>query len=257
MTLLLRLGPVLAGLGIYALFEWQWQEPLLFPWPLVAGVAIYAIIAWRIAWNRRHKHGLDALWKAVPGCLFVAAAGVSAIMLEIPAWRHGLSLLVAFISYISLELFFLHKYDAPHYPVNGLTHLHVGLVPITNALLAWGFSGVQTFSIKFAPPWLPILVFMVVNALGFAATSHPDATRVQKHLWIVFGAWVGAGIACLVLFLPLSMPAIACLAALLVAVPIRLRRYGFLPRPSSAIAWGELVMASAAFLAILLLSRWA
>lgn len=257
MTLLLRLGPMLAGFGIYALFEWQWQDPLFFPWPLVAALVVYAVIAWRIAWSRRHKHGLEALWKAVPGFLFVAAAGVCAVMLEVPLWRHGLSIFVAFIAYIALELFFLHKYDAPHYPVNGLTHLYLGLVPLTNAFLAWGFSGTQTFAIKYAPPWLPIFVFMIVNALGFAATSHPDAKPGQRHAWIVFGAWVGVGIACLVIFLPLSMPAQACIAALLVAVPIRLRRYGFLPRPGPVTAWLEGSVVVIAFLGILLLSRWA
>ena len=257
MTLLLRLGPLLAGLGIYALFQWQWQQPLFFPWPLVLAVVLYATIAVRIAWNQQRSQRFELIWKVVPGCLFVFSAAVCSVMLEVPSWRLGLSILVAFVSYLSLELFFLHQYDSAHYPVNGLTYLSIGLVPLSNAFLAWGLSGVHTFATKYTPFWTPILAFALLDAFGFVATSHPDATPTQRRLWMLFGAWIGVGIGALILFLPLSMPVQACLAALLVAAPIRLRRYGFLPRPSAKMAWGELVVALVFFCGILWLSRWA
>lgn len=256
-TFLLRVGPVLAGFAVYGLFEWQWGDPLVFPWPMLISVATYAIIAVRIAWSRNQAPRWEAVWKAVPGCLFLASAGILSLMLEQPALQTVLSLFVAFIAYMSLELFFLHKYDAPHYPVHGLTHLDVGLIPLTNAFLAWGFFGIRTFSKGLAPVWLMVATFILVNALGFASTSHSDASRYQRNLWTAFGAWTGAGIACLLLFLPLSMPVQACLAALLAALPIRLRRYSFLSHPSPIAIWIESGIAAALFLGILLLSRWA
>lgn len=255
LTLLLRLGPLLAGFGVYALFEWQWSAPLLFPWPLVAAVAVYALVAWRIAWVRKERW--EMLGKTLPGCLFVFSAAVCALLLEETAWRHGLSLFVAIVAYFSLELFFLLKYDASRYPVNGLTHLQVGLVPLTNAMLAWGVVGIVTFSKTVLPVWVPIVVFMLVNAIGFWVTSHPDATRAQRRVWTLFGTWIGCALACLLLFLPLSMPTQAFLAALLIAAPLRLRRYGFSPRPSTATAWVEAIGFLLAFFALLLLSRWA
>ncbi len=255
LTLFLRLGPLFAGLGIYALFEWQWKAPLLFPWPLVAAVVLYALIAWRIAWARTERW--EMLWKAVPGGLFVFSATVCALLLEESVWRQGLSIFVAIVSYFSLELFFLLKYDASRYPVNGLTHLHIGLVPLTNALLAWGMVGIVTFSKAILPIWVPLSVFALVNAAGFAATSHPDATRSQRRTWTIFGAWIGCALACLLLFLPLSMPTQAFLAALLVAAPLRLRRYGFSPHPGAVTAWIEAIGFLLAFFAILLFSRWA
>ncbi len=254
-TLLLRLGPLLAGFGIYGLFEWQWKAPLLFPWPLVAAVIVYAIVAWRIAWVRKDRWEMMA--KTLPGCLFVVSATVCALLLEDPAWRHALSFFVAIVSYFSLELFFLLKYDAGHYPVNGLTHLHVGLVPLSNALLAWGVVGIVTFSKAAMPIWVPIVAFGLMNAIGFAVTSHPDATQAQRRAWTLFGAWIGCAVACLLLFLPLSMPTQAFLAALLVAAPLRVRRYGFSPRPSALTAWLEAVGFLLAFFALMLLSRWA
>ena len=232
---------------------------MLFPWPLVLALLAYAVVASWIAWVSGDRW--EMVWKTVPGMLFVAAAIVCASMLELPLWRHALSFLVAVVSYFSLELFFLLEYDAPHYPVNGLTHLHVGLVPLTNALLAWGAVGILTFLRSSASLGLLAALcfgaFLLVNGLGFAVTSHPDATRAQRRAWIFFGLGVGFGVACLVLFLPLGMPAQALLSALFVAAPLRLRRYGFSPRPPAVFAWIEGSVFLLLFFGILLFSRWA
>ncbi len=198
------------------------------------------------------------LWKSLPMVCFLLAATVCAVMLEEVFWRHALSLFVAVTSYMALELLFLHLYHSSRYPVNGLTHLELGLIPVTNALLAWGVVGVRVFAKTLAPPaWSIPLVFAAVNALAFAVTSHPDATPYSRRIWTAFAAFSGLAIGILLLFLPLAMPAQAFMSALLIALPLRLRRYGFRPQLPRATALIESIVAILAFLSVLLLSRWA
>ncbi|MBP7006203.1 hypothetical protein KBB27_03720 [Patescibacteria group bacterium] len=255
MILLLRLAPMLAGFAIYALFEWQWTHPLFFPWPLLGAMAAYLVIAARLVAVRKDRW--DMMWKAIPGLLLLGSATVCSLLFEEIFWQHGLSLFVAIATYLSLELLFLLAYDPARYPVHGLTYLDVGIVPLTNALLVWGMVGVRTFQKLMLPFWMPMIVLMVVNAIGFIATSHPDATREQRRAWAMFGGAIGAALGVLILFLPLTMPAQAFLAALLVAAPLRLRRYGFSPYPPRAMAWFEGGVFLLLFIGLLLLSPWA
>lgn len=255
-ALLLRIAPILTGIATYFLFEWQWRVPLLYPWALLACICVFAATVVRMTWSRKDRWVM--MWTALPVASFLLAAAACAVMLEEPFWRHALSLFSAVTSYMALELLFLHLYHTSRYPVNGLTHLQLGLIPLTNALLAWGLVGVRVFAKTLAPPaWTVPLVFAGVNALAFAVTSHPDAAVYARRAWIAFAAFTGFSIGILLLFLPLAMPAQAFLAALLVALPLRLRRYGFRPQVSRVTAWVEAFIACGAFFAVLLLSRWA
>ena len=254
--LLLRLAPIGAGLAAYALFEWQWTTPKAYPWALLFIAVLYMTVVARYVWSRVDRWSM--LWNAIPFALFFLSATAIALMIEESFWRHGLSVFTGFVMYMSLELLFLHLYHTARYPVNGLTHLQLGLIPIINAFVAWGIVGVQTFQKMLAPPfWGVILGFALTNGLLFAITSHPDATTYKRRAWIAFGAATGAGIGCLLLFLPLAMPAQAFLAALLIAAPLRVRRYGFRPAIPTATAVIEGGVAVVAFFSILLFSRWA
>ncbi len=255
-ALLLRIAPMLTGIATYFLFEWQWRVPLLYPWALLACIALYAGTVVRMTWSRSDRWTM--VWTSLPVVGFLLAATACAVMLEEPFWRHALSLFSAITSYMALELLFLHLYHASRYPVNGLTHLQLGLIPLTNALLAWGLVGVRVFAKTLAPPaWTVPLMFTGVNALAFAVTSHPDASAYARRVWILFAAFTGFATGLLLLFLPLAMPAQAFLAALLVALPLRLRRYGFHPHIRRVTAWIEAGVACIAFFTVLLLSRWA
>lgn len=255
-ALLLRIAPMLAGIATYFLYEWQWRVPLAYPWALIACVMVFIGVVLRMAWARDERWTI--IWKSSLMVCFLLSATVCAVMLEEPFWRHALSLFVAVTSYMALELLFLHLYHSSRYPVNGLTHLELGLVPITNALLAWGVVGVRIFAKTLAPPaWSVPLIFGMVNALAFAVTSHPDASVYSRNVWIGFAAFTGFSIGLLLLFLPLAMPAQAFLAALLIALPLRLRRYGLRPQLSRSTAYLEAGVAFMAFFAVLLLSRWA
>lgn len=255
MILLLRLAPMLAGFAIYGLFEWQWTHPLFFPWPLLGAMTVYLLIAGRMAFGLKDRWGM--VWKMIPGLLLLGSAMVCALLFEEAFLQHGLSFFVAIAAYLSLELSFLVAYDPSRYPVHGLTYLDVGVIPLTNALLVWGMVGVRTFQKFMLPFWIPVVVLSFVNMIGFIATSHPDASRAQRRAWAFFGAAIGAALGGLVLFLPLTMPAQALLAALLVAAPLRLRRYAFSPHPPRAMAWFEGVAFFVLFFGLLLLSPWA
>lgn len=255
-ALLLRITPIIVGIATYFLVEWQWRAPLTYPWTMLACVALYLGAVLRMTWLRNERWTM--MWHALPTACFLLSAVAAAAMLEESLWRQALSIFVALASYMALELLFLHLHYSSRYPVNGLTHLQLGLVPLTNALLAWGVVGVRVFAKPFAPPaWSIPLVFAMINALAFAVTSHPDASTFSRRGWIVFAAFTGIGIGLLLLFLPLAMPAQAFLAALLVALPLRLRRYGFHPRVSRATAYFEAGVAFLVFFGILLFSRWA
>lgn len=255
-ALLLRIAPMLVGIATYFLYEWQWRVPLAYPWALILCVVLYIGVVARMAWARDERWMV--LWKSLPMVFFLLAATVCAVMLEEVFWRQVLSFFVGVTSYMALELLFLHLYHSSRYPVNGLTHLELGLIPVTNALLAWGVVGVRIFAKTLAPPtWSVPLVFACVNMLAFAVTSHPDASAYSRYVWIGFAAFTGFSIGLLLLFLPLAMPAQAFLAALLIALPLRLRRYEFRPQLSRATAYLEAGIAFIAFFALLLLSRWA
>lgn len=254
--LLLRTAPILLGVTTYALFEWQWLSPLAYPWALIFVVVLYLGAVAKYVWNRNDRWIM--LWNALPFAVFFLSTAVMALMLEGAFWRHALSIFVSLVMYMSLELLFLHLYHSSRYPVNGLTHLALGLIPVTNAFFAWGVVGIQAFQKPLAPPaWSVPFVFAFINALAFAVTTHPDATTHKRRVWILFAAVAGAGIGCLLLFLPLAMPAQAFLAALLIALPLRLRRYEFRPHISFSAALMEAVIAGLAFFALLLLSEWA
>ncbi len=255
-ALILRISPMLVGISTYFLFEWQWRVPLAYPWALLAATGLYVVLVLRMVWPRSDRWVM--LWNALPMVCFFLAATVCAVMLEESFWRHALSVFTGLTSYMALELLFLHLFHSSRYPVNGLTHLQLGLIPLTNALLAWGLVGVRVFAKAIAPPaWSVPLVFACVNALAFAVTSHPDASPYARRIWILFAAFSGFSIGLLLLFLPLAMPAQAFIAALLIALPLRLRRYGFRPALGLSTALLEGGLALIAFLAVLLLSRWA
>jgi hypothetical protein len=67
---------------------------------------------------------------------------------------------------------------------------------------------------------------------------------------------VGVHIGLLAWILPVGHGVYAALVALLLALPLRIRRYSYDPRPSRRHAWVESGLAAVFFFGILVSSRW-
>ena len=108
-----------------------------------------------------------------------------------------------------------------------------------------------------APWWLVPLALTTVSATLAFSTTHPTADPKHRRRWTLLGACAGLHAAALALFLPVGLLVHGAIAALMVAFPLRLRRYAFAPHPSRAHAWSESVIASVLLLGLLVSARWA
>lgn len=91
----------------------------------------------------------------------------------------------------------------------------------------------------------------------FALTSHHASSHEQDVRWTLLGALAGLEAGFLVYILPVSFSAAGLLAALVIAVPLRMRRYAFQPIPGKRTAVLESAGAVLMLACMLLLSRWA
>ena len=248
-----RLSPFLvAGLVGLAL-QTQWQQPLLYPWPLVGaflGLAITQVLLFlgRGTWRQ-------VVVDVLPIDITFFSLFAFAVMVEDGSLRSLTTVGFALLAFLHTTLLFLLLYDPTRYPVNALSHLSVALIPLANALLAWGMVGLFNFAQMSG--WLTLLLFFAMNFALFAVTNHPDAVKGQVVRWSVFGGIWGVFVGGLAILLPLGMEAQAALAALLIVIPLRTRRYAYTPRPSARQAWMEALSTVVLLFSVLLLSRWA
>lgn len=208
-----------------------------------------AFIAWRrLSWR-------DALEKLGPSTLSLMILGSSFLLVETSVERWIVSLLFVGTILLVLELLFLLAHDAAHYPVNGLSRVNLTLVPVGGFYLAFTLTGLLTF-IRI-PWWMSMSGFAFYTAIVYWLTCHPTADHYHHRRWFLFGGCVGLHVGLLTLLLPVGMAVQGALAALLLAFPLRVRRYAFQPVPSSHLALAEGAMGGVAFFSLLLVSRWA
>lgn len=250
---LLRPLPWLVG-GLSLLLSWlQWEFPFAYPWPLV--VLLVAYLAAGILYAYDHLKFWDAAARILPAGLFLVSAAVAFLIIEQPLVRAVLCLVVAFIPFFSLDLLYLALYDPAKYPVNGLSRFNLALAPSSIFLLTIGLGGLQVF-LK-VQPWIVLLVLPIYAGIFFLITSHPTADQAHRSRWTGVGALVGFKAAALSLALPVALPVQGALAALLVALPLRVRRYGYAPEPTRRQAILETCLHLSCFVLLLLVSRWA
>jgi len=250
--LLLSLPWLSGGVNLLAVW-WQYQTPLFYPWPLAVGLGLHTLAI--VLYGRRRLNWKETSEKMLPSFLALAALATTLLLAEGLYLRLVLALLSGGLSLLTLKLFFLFCFDRPRYPVNALSHVNLALVPLTAFFLAWGLSGLATF--VSLPWWAIIISYMPMQAALYGVTAHPTATAADRWGWTALGAYVGLQTAILIQLLPVSMLVQGAIAALLAAVPLRIRRYAYQPRPPKKLAYFEIVIASLAFLALLLLARWA
>lgn len=251
--LLVRGLPWFIGLSAFALCEWQWRDASIYPWPLITILAAYCIAIGIIAYRRLAIKEL--LTKMAPGVLVLISMGFAFLLIETPESRLAVSFLVAGSAAVSLEMLWLLLFDPARYPVHGLSRLNLAFMPLAAFFTSLGLSGLGYF-IR-TPEWITVLVMCLLGGLAFILTSPHSQSMSHRVRWGVLGLAIGLQIGVLAIILPVSIVVQGALAAILFAIPLRIRRYstGVTPRP--LIAWSESVSISLLFLTILLVSRWA
>lgn len=248
-----RFLPLLSALLAFAAANWQWQHASSYPFPLALSllwtVAAILLIGWsRLSWSA----GLE---KMLPTVIALVILGFGFLVAEDSAERWTRTILFAGIPFLALELFFLAAFDPARYPVNGLSRLNLALVPFSAFFFTSTLNGLFVFV---RIPWYTApLGLMLFGAVFYFFTSHPTATDAQKRHWGWLGGLIGLHAGLLSLLLPVAMAVHGAIVALMIAFPLRLRRYAYQPVPSEKLAWAEGTLALVLFAGLLLVSRWA
>lgn len=253
MYLFVRAVPWLSAAAAMLAVQWQWQNPSMYPYPMLGAIGVYIaasvlIGAGRLAWK-------ELMVKSTPSLLLLVAAALAMLVIESPESKIALTILFAGTPLLTLELLFLLAVDPVRYPVHGLSRLNVALVPITTFLLAAALSGLRIY-LQFDNLSI-IAIFSLFGAAVFALTSHHASSHEQDRRWAAVGALVGFHAGFLVQVLPIGLPAQGLIASLILAIPLRMRRYAFQPVPARNVAIAESTGVAVMLAAVLLLSRWA
>ncbi len=237
-----------------ALALWlQWREPLLYPLPIAIGGGVFFLASVLLLWRRTSFVGFFE--RVAPPMMLLFAIALALLMAEESVQHLILSILAVLTVVVSLEMLFYFLFDPKRYPVNALSHMALAIVPLTAYAFAVGLSGLRVF--VQLPGWIPCLIFGVYGIVAYWTTEHPVADRASRHRWRVLGAIIGLQVALFGLLLPLEVWTQGLLAALLFAIPLRIRRYAFPPTPSHRLALAETLFVVVFFVTLLLTARWA
>lgn len=251
--LLIRLLPALTGIFAALIGVWQWREPLIYPLPFLLFLVWFVVAGALIT---RGQVGLsDAMSKLLPAGLALLSLGMGYLLTETSFARLCMIGGLVAVSWLSLELMFLLAWDPSRYPVNAISHVNLALVPVSAFFLAAALNGLTTFINL--PRLIVLLIMLIFSALMYLCTAHPTATAADQVRWMLAGALFGLQVGILNELLPVNVFVHGALAALVLVIPLRLRRYAYSPAPSVRLAWGEGVSVCLLFFSLLLLSRWA
>jgi hypothetical protein len=252
MFVVIRLLPAFLGAFTALAFAYQARDAAHYPWIAVAALAAFGVGGFLIAWSR-HRHVGDAR-PLIPGLIAIASAAFGLILAEgalaawiIPVIAGGTALLVS-------ELLFLSLYAPARYPVNGLSHVNLVLVPIALWFAAYASLGLTVF--VDAARVIPIAVIGAVSLALFSATSHAEASPATRRRWTLIGGWIGIQTGILIAALPLDLIASSTFVALTLAYVLRTRRYGIPPAIPTRQIVAEALAFSVLLIVILATARW-
>jgi len=255
--LFLRALPLIVALIGGGLGYAQFRFPLSYPWPLVGLFVIFFATAAFFAKENRHSFS-QTLQQIIPATLFLIALTTSVLLVETIFIKWLVTILFFLVPLIVLELLYLAYFKTFHYPVNAISRVNVAFVPAIGFLSGVCMNGLQTFLgfLKISPLFGLIIFPIVIGTLYFV-TSHPTADTMHRLRWAALGAVLGLQSAILVLLLPVTPSVHGAIVAILISIPLRIRRYAYAPKPSKRLAWFEGVTILFVFVTILLISPWA
>lgn len=232
----------------------QFTFPLWYPWPLLALFLTFTLAAFLFAKENKGVW-MQTMTQMIPPAFFLLALGVSFLLVESIFVKWLITTLLFLTPLMSLELLYLAYFETFHYPVNGISRLNIAYIPAIAFLMAVSFNGLYVF-LRLSSLY-GLISFPIIIATLYFVTSHPTADVRHNTRWSMLGAMLGLQVAILVFILPVPLAVQGALAAILVSVPLRIRRYAYAPTPSKRHAWIEGSLAMIFFLTILLISPWA
>lgn len=252
MLIIFRFLPVLVGAINALLFFAQARHAGLFPWLIVPAPVLLVVAFGFLLW-KRHKTTED-LRVILPCLIYLVVSGYGLMLAEgfLALW--AIPLIAGFATFIFLELVFLSVFFPARYPVNGLSHVNLSLVPL--ALWLASFTSVGLTIFMNASRLIPIAVMTGVSLLLFYATSHAESGASVRGRWAGVGAWIGWHIGLLAAVLPLNMIVHGTIAALVGGYALRVRRYGFFPTIPRRLIVTEAIGFLTFFIAVLATSKW-
>lgn len=252
MMLLLRVLPVIAGLTGGGLFFAQVRDANTYPWMLLPVVLIYVGSAVALHW-RRWK-GAEQIRSLIPSLIALVALGAGLLLTEGVIAQWLIPVFAGLVLYAVFELRFLHAFIPARYPVNGISHVNLFLVPFVFWIAGYTSVGLVVFML--ANKWIPVGVMTFLGCVLFYSTSHAEASVVQRWRWTWLGAWIGFQIGLLEIFLPLNLFVHAAIAALCAGYALRVRRYGIQPPISDRLMMMESIGAMVLLGVLIFTSRW-
>jgi len=251
MALFLQLLPVLVGALNAGLFFLQISFPNTYPWVVFSSPFLFASFFPCMLCHRRLHADLRSL---LPATVTLVCCAYGLLLSEgvlshwiIPVFAGG-------ISYYLLQLTFLSVFVPARYPVNGITHANLAMVPVALWLSAFTSFGLIVF--MDVSHFVPLAIMAGVCFVLFYATSHPESDGKTRWRWVAIGSWIGLQIGILLSALPVSMETAGACAALLGGFALRVRRYGIAPPIAKRIMITETLCALGLLILILALASW-
>ncbi len=252
MIFIYRLLPATTALAVGILYYVQFENSLAYPWIAILGTLSVVFVAWLM--SRTRVSLVDMVEKMLPTFLLLGVLVFGMLLSEGELAKWSIIVLSVLSSFLSLELLFLLSFMPSRYPVNGLSHVNIALVPF----ILWYTVSTSVGLIAFlhSSKWIYVALVAVVSVILFRTTGHPGATKEQNVIWMFIGAAVGLHIGLLSVMLPLSMAVQGAMACLIFCIVLRMRRYLYHPIPSKQQAWMEGLAALVLILTLITTSRW-
>lgn len=252
MLLLRRLMPYLVAILTAWCLAWQARSPGSYPWvaalaPLAFVAAGFFIGARRIPLGELTARLLTPALALTAGAYALLLAEGNFALWIIPVFCGG-------VAYVTLELLFLLTFLPTRYPVNGLSHVNLALVPVTFWFVHYTSVGLTMFiHTSFV---LPVLALAVTGALLFWCTAHVESSASHRRRWSAIGGWLGAHLGLLGALLPVNVALHGGYAALLGTFALRTRRYGITPSVPHGTMWAETMGIVLLLIVMLATARW-
>jgi len=190
----------------------------------------------------------------IPSVLAVAISGYALLLAEGFFALWAIPLFVGGLSFVSLELLFLSTFVSAWYPVNGLSHVNLALVPITFWFTAFTSVGLTVF--LNSSRIIPIITMTLVSFGMFYWTSHVEAGIASRRRWALIGGWFGFQLGVIGAVLPVNLIIHGTIAALCGAYAVRTRRYGIMPPIPRKLAVLESLSFFVFLTVVLVTARW-